>query len=315
MPTPQQCATTGCSEGDRFLCCADPGPQPAPTAVFCGVNASGEDLPLFAFSKRDGDVCTTIEIGITSGRLSQISTPFGPGVAIAWRGPCDGSSGPNAIGGIGRVTARPAATGETHYDVHVALFFDSGTGVADVTRIDVDDIYAAVCPSTGCTPCGGTCAFDTTYRFGYTGGRVVSVDTVILSPPASYQHVRSPTSMTTNNISCAPPPPACGGSGIDVGDIMAAFADARAAIARSKTAGTYPFYGSDPRPTDGSAFQLTLDGGGGFLMGGPCPAGSTPPSCMEIPGGLDRLRALLIAFDQQQLRSGDPACQPLLPSR
>jgi hypothetical protein len=116
------------------------------------------------------------------------------------------------------------------------------------------------------------------------------------------------------DITCAPAPPACGGPAIDVGDVMAAFGDAdvQDALARSKTAGTYPFYGQDPRPSDGQAFQLTRDGGGGFLIGGPCPPGSTASSCTEIPGGLSRLKSVLLAFDQQQLQA-DPTCAQLRP--
>jgi hypothetical protein len=315
MPTPQQCATAGCSYGTRYACCADPGPQPAPSAIFCSVDASKEDLPLFAFTKRDGETCTTVEMGLTSGKPPQITTPFGNGDALGLRGPCDSFSGLGAIGGVGSITLHPSSTGDgNHYDVHVALFFDTRTGIADVSRIDVDDIALTSCPATGCQPCMGACAFDATYRYGFVGGRVSWVDTAVIAPPAAYQHIRSPVTTMPADITCAPAPPACGGPAIDVGDVMAAFGDAdvQDALARSKTAGTYPFYGQDPRPSDGQAFQLTRDGGGGFLIGGPCPPGSTASSCTEIPGGLSRLKSVLLAFDQQQLQA-DPTCAQLRP--
>ena len=315
MPTPQQCATTGCSEGEHYLCCADPGAEPAPTALYCAINASGEDLPLFAFTKRDAEVCTTIEFGSTTG-LPLVSTPFGTGYARGWRGPCDGSARADAIGGLGSVTLRPARAGDTsnHYDVHVGLFFDNGSGIADASRIDVDDIAVALCTVAGCDACAGACAFDATYRYGFVGGLTAFRDTVILTPSASYQHVRSPLKTMPADVSCAPAPPACLSLSIDVADLTAAFGDAdvRDAFTRSLGAGTVPFYGQDQRPSDGPAFQITRDGGGGFLIGAPCPAGSTSASCLEIPGGLSRLMSLLIAFDQQQLQS-DPTCAPLLP--
>jgi hypothetical protein len=320
MPTPQECATTGCDEGDRYLCCFDPGVQPTPPQLaICATNTSGEDLPRFSFTTRDAIGCTTIEIGSSAGKLSQVATPFGPGVANGWRGPCDGTTANRAlaIGGLGSVATRPLRAGDslTHYDVHVALFFDNRTGVADVYRVDVDDIAPApFCTSGSCPLCAGACAFAATYRYGFVGGHLAFTDTVILAPPASYQHVRSPVTAMSADVSCAPPAPPCDVGAIDVGELMLAFADpdVQQALARALGAGTIPFYGRDERPSDGSAFQLTRDGGGGLLIGAPCPPDSTPASCTEIPGGLSRLRALLVAFDQQQLQT-DPACAPLRP--
>jgi hypothetical protein len=138
-------------------------------------------------------------------------------------------------------------------------------------------------------------------------------DTVILAPPASFTHVRSPVTTMPADMSCAPPFPACGAAAIDVGDVMAAILDpdVQEALLRSQGAGTIPFYGVDPRPSDGQAFQITRDGGGGFLVGGPCPAGASPSSCLPIPGGLGRLVSVLTALDQQQL--ADPSCVNVRP--
>src|SRR5215471_1476949 len=44
VPTPQECATTGCASGVRHICCADPGATPSPTEIFCATNTSLEDL-------------------------------------------------------------------------------------------------------------------------------------------------------------------------------------------------------------------------------------------------------------------------------
>jgi len=315
MPTPQECATTGCASGVRHVCCADPGASPASTEVFCAINTSLEDLLRASFTKRDGDTCTTIEIGNTSGRLPMVSTPRGMGNADAWRGKCDGSSGRDyAIGGLGSVTDRPTRPGDTfpHSDVHVALFFDNQTGIADVARIDVDEIALVYPCATGNCPLCGACAFDATYRYALVGGNVPYSDSVALTPPANYYHSRT---FQDSNLgqTCAPPPPACGGSAIDVADITAALGDAdvQDAFTRAPGAATTPFYGQDQRPFDGPAFQITRAPNATFLIGAPCPAGSTPSSCTEIPGGLSRLEALLRAFDAQQLT--DPSCASFAP--
>ena len=77
------------------------------------------------------------------------------------------------------------------------------------------------------------------------------------------------------------------------------------AFTRSMGAATLPFYGVDYRGGDGPAFQITRDGGGGFLIGGACPDAATRP-CTPIPPGLSRLLATLVALDQQQI--ADPTC-------
>ena len=88
-------------------------------------------------------------------------------------------------------------------------------------------------------------------------------------------------------------------------------ADVQDAFQRSKGAATTPLYGTDPRVFDGQVFEITRDGGGGFMVGGPCPPDATTSSCMPIPGGLSRLVTVLTALDAQQLV--DPTCAPLRP--
>jgi len=317
VPPPSVCATMGCWDGGkRYACCADPGPQPT-DAIFCARNTSGEDLPIFTVTKRDAEACTTVQLGAGASVPFHVTPPPGYGAARGWRGPCgDAPPAVFAIGGLGSVTQRPAPAidGSARYDVHVALFFDNGTGIADVSRIDVDDIgVPPTCAAQPCGYCTGACTFDTTYRYGFVGGNALYADTAIIAPPASFTHVRSPRTTMPADLTCAPPPPACGGPAIDVGDLMATFrdVDVQLAFTRSLGAGTTPFYGRDLRGTDAPAFQITRDGGGGFLVGGACGDYPSTAPCTEIPGGVVRLERLLVAFDRQEL--ADASCAALRP--
>jgi hypothetical protein len=306
MPSPAACATNGCTEGTRHVCCADPGVQPS-LATYCGSDTAVEDWPRFTVTRRDGGLCTTLEVGSAAMVLPVVGPP-GRAYTNGWREPCDGST-PRvyAIGGLGQVT--PATSGaQSRYDVHVALFFYDGTGSAEATRIDVNDVaIEPPCAGDVCPPCGGRCTFDAGYHFTTAGGLGAYRDAFALSPPASYVHTRSPEAVPYPEVSCAPAIPVCGGAAIDVADVMAAFADpdVRDALARSMGAGTLPFYGEDQRGGDGPAVQITRDGGGGFLVGAACPTSSTRP-CMEIPPGMQRLVGVLRSFDQQQM--ADPSC-------
>ncbi len=231
----------GCSFGVRHVCCADPETPPGVLTV-CANNTSDEDFPRFQVTTRDGVLCTTLELGAGGGNIPIMGTgPYSQ--AMAWRGRCDGTADAvRAIGGLGTVTVSPLRhpDGAYGYDIHLAVFFDSGTGIASAVRIDVDDLaVGAHCDPGSCAICGGTCAFDTTYRYGYDGGRVRFLDYVILAPPASFTHVRTPTTTMPADRSCAPPLPLCGEPAIDAGDAMAALmdADVQSAFERSKGAG------------------------------------------------------------------------------
>ncbi len=255
-------------------------------------------------------MCTTLELG-GGAPILPITGPPGRANANAWRAPCDGSAAPRfAIGGLGTVT--PGTSGTLlpfpRYDVHVVLFFDSGTGVAEAVRIDQDEVaVASRCTSGACPPCGATCQLDATYRFTTSGGLAAYRDATVLAPPASYTRLRHPEAVPGTERSCAPPFPPCGGASVDVADVMAALSDpdVRDALTRSMGAATLPFYGVDYRGGDGPASQITRDGGGGFLIGGPCPDAPTRP-CTPIPPGLSRLLSTLVALDQQQI--ADPSC-------
>jgi hypothetical protein len=305
-PAGQNCATVGCSYGLRHICCADPGPEVSQAAI-CAIDTSIEDLSRFTITRRDGDVCTTLELSTTSNIL-QITGPPGYPFANAWRARCDGSDMRTfAIGGLGTVTPGTLLP-VPRFDVHVVLFFDRGTGVAESVRIDRDEVaVASRCTSGVCPPCGATCQLDATYRFTTIGGLAAYRDATILAPPASYTHVRKPEAVMGTEMSCAPAFAACGGASVDVADVMAAVSDpdVRDAFTRSMGAATLPFYGVDDRGADGPASQITRDGGGGFLIGRPCPDAPIG-SCTPIPPGLSRLLSTLVALDQQQI--ADPSC-------
>ena len=63
-------------------------------------------------------------------------------------------------------------------------------------------------------------------------------------------------------------------------------------------------YGYDPRPADGTVFEINADGAR-LLVGAPCRAGMTT-GCLNAPVGVQRLVDVLTALrDQELLR---PAC-------
>jgi hypothetical protein len=309
-PPGQSCAMAGCSYGVRHICCADPGPDLSQPSI-CAIDTSIEDLSRFTITRRDGDMCTTLELG-GAAPILPITGPPGRANANAWRAPCDGSDAPRfAVGGLG--TVAPGTSGTLlpfpRYDVHVVLFFDSGTGVADAVRIDRDEVaVASRCTSGACPPCGAACQLDATYRFTTSGGLAIYRDTTVLAPPASYTLLHQPEAAPGTERSCAPPLPLCGGPSVDVADVMAALSDpdVQDAFTRSMGAATLPFYGFDNRAADAPASQITRDGGGGFSIGGSCPGAPTTRPCTPIPPGLSRLLATLVALDQQQI--ADPSC-------
>jgi hypothetical protein len=305
MPPPEECARQGCIDGELYVCCADPGPQ-ADAATICAIDTSIEDQARFTVTRRDGDVCTTLELG-SAAPILPITGPPGLANTSAWRGPCDGSA-PRvyAIGGLGRVTPGTAGT-LPRYDVHVVLFFGNRTGIAEAVRIDRDAVaVASRCTSGTCPACGDVCQLDATYSFTTAGGLVPFREATVVAPPASFTFVRKPEAATGTLMSCTPGFPACGGPAIDVADVIAAFADpdVQAAFAVSMS-GMRPFYGVNDIATDAPAFEFQREGGAVFFIGSPCPAGS-PQSCTPIPAGLTRLLSFMARLDQQQL--ADPSC-------
>jgi hypothetical protein len=166
------------------------------------------------------------------------------------------------------------------------------------------------CTLIACPPVdAGSCTFDTTYRYGNTGGLVAYEDTATLKPPVSYTYERSSRITDPASSSCSPALPACGVEDLyNPADIMRAIGDP--AVQAALAMPTPPIYGRDTRPVDGSIFQFLRADGRGFLAGTACGSGGgTLPTCNEVPAGVARLVNLLRALDEQQRR--DPSCAAL----
>jgi hypothetical protein len=165
------------------------------------------------------------------------------------------------------------------------------------------------CTLIDCATDAGTCAFDTTYRYGDTGGFVAYEDVATLAPPTSYSYDRTARVTPPPGGSCAPALPPCGlEDAYGPSDITRAVADAdvQAALAMP----TPPTYGRDTRPVDGTIFQFLRADGRGFLAGGACDSGGGLPGvCVDVPAGITRLVNTLRAVDAQQL--ADPSCAAL----
>ena len=165
-----------------------------------------------------------------------------------------------------------------------------------------------VCTTIACLSDAGTCALDTTYRYGETGGLVAYVNETTLTPPGGYVHDRTSVITDPPDTSCAPALPPCNVDGaVDVADIMrdVADTDAQDALAMASP----PTYGRDARTFDGTIFQFIRADGHGFLAGDDCGLTTGPGGCVALPAGIVRLVADLRALDQQQLQ--DPSCAAL----
>jgi len=153
------------------------------------------------------------------------------------------------------------------------------------------------------------CGFDAVYTYGQTGGLVAYSDQVTLTPPASYVLTRTVNSSASSAAggSCGPALPACGGSAIDVDDIMQAIADPTVQLLISLSTMQPTLVGLDQRPVDGTVFSFKKSGTAGFLVGAPCNGAA---NCTEIPGAVTNLRDYLLKLDAQQRQ--DPSCVSFL---
>jgi hypothetical protein len=157
-------------------------------------------------------------------------------------------------------------------------------------------------PSTGNGGSGGStsCALDSSYVYGDTGGFVLSTSQSTLSPPATYgfsstSYEATPAVTTT----CTATLPACDSAGvIDAADIMRDIADAdvQAALA----AASPPLYGRDSRNVDGTVFSLQRADGHGFLVGDDCAVPPMSLPCVPTPAGVAHFVADLRALDLQE---------------
>ena len=142
---------------------------------------------------------------------------------------------------------------------------------------------------------GGTCALGATYTYGDVGGLVAMAETTTLSPERTWKLSRSGAGGATTE--CTQTLATCGGADpIDAGDVAAALehADVVAAFALA----TPPLYGTDPRPVDGTVFQLRRADGRGFELGGACGGAS---GCVVPPAGVVALRDLLTQLRTQEV--------------
>ena len=99
----------------------------------------------------------------TAGGGSAFSTPPGYGNVVGYRGACDPSPSDQrqyAIGALGSVAISAVADGGAvrRFDVHVAFFFDNGSGAPDTARVDVDGLAVGSCvggPDAGVVDANG----------------------------------------------------------------------------------------------------------------------------------------------------------------
>jgi hypothetical protein len=115
-----------------------------------------------------------------------------------------------------------------------------------------------------------------------------------------FEHTRSPAGNGTGTVLACERSLPCMGSGLHgVSDVLLALqhADVQAALAKGQV-----LFGSDPRPDDGSVFEIVARAGTSIEVGDAC---SGSASCAAIPAGVNALANLLRAIDSEQL-SLDP---------
>lgn len=238
--------------------------------------------------------------GTTGGAGTTGSGGRGGTTGSAGRGGSTGAAG--SMAGTGGGTGGTCSYGGMAYPVGTSFPSSDGCNTCSCTAGGQIVCTLRACPIDAGAP---ACAFDTTYRFGQTGGHVAYEDQVTLTPPASYQHSRTPINTDPPTLSCAPALPACNtATAIDVSDVMRDIADPD--VQKALAMATPPLYGRDTRPSDGSVFSFERNDKRGFLVGSPCTGAA---ACTDIPPGITRLVETLRALDQQQLK--DPTCAAL----
>ena len=219
--------------------------------------------------------------GLAAGCGSVLNTPDGGGGAGAGSAGSTGSGGggTTGTGGGGGTTGSGGAGGIVC--IHNGVGYPAGAPFPAGDGCNTCSCSAngqAACTLIACQP---DCVFDSSYRFGETGGLVAYEEMITLAPPASYRHTRTPRLTDPPDVTCAPALPPCNSAdGIDVADIMRDIgnADVQKALAMASP----PLYGRDTRPVDGSVFELRREDGRGFLVGFAC--GSVGTGCVEHAG-------------------------------
>jgi hypothetical protein len=146
-----------------------------------------------------------------------------------------------------------------------------------------------------CAPC-----MESSVSWGDIGGLVLFSERSTLGACNVFQHTRSPAGHGTGTMLACERSLPCMGSGLHgVSDISLALqnADVQAALAKG-----HVLFGSDPRPDDGSVFEIVARDGTSIAVGDAC---SGSASCTAIPAGVNALANLLRAIDSEQL-SLDP---------
>ncbi|HVT07755.1 MAG TPA: hypothetical protein VHO67_09860 [Polyangia bacterium] len=160
----------------------------------------------------------------------------------------------------------------------------------------------------------GNCAFTATYTISTDGYFARYMDKAVLSPPASYTHIKyfyPDGSGAAESVTCAPAiPPCTSGGPVSACDIAQDLADP--AVQAALTQANGPFFERDTRAIDGTAFSFQSDDGHGFEVGMRCDLAydnPTPSPCVPAPAGIARLKADLQKLDTELIAS--PECAAL----
>jgi hypothetical protein len=218
---------------------------------------------------------------------------------FAWLGTilllaCGGSAGePPADAG----SQRDAAAGD-------AATPDAGANPAD-SGASEDGGHPAdggADPDDGGAQCSACIA--QTLRWERDGGFVAYRSANEIEPCRDYEHTRTPFGSGGTTASCTGTVP-CEGDAVTLDDLNTALAhtDDGAGVAAAPI-----LYGYDSRPVDGQILQITR-GGRTVSVGSPCEGGSG--ECVEIPPGVEALRALLTSLEGERLAEED--CASMFP--
>jgi hypothetical protein len=165
------------------------------------------------------------------------------------------------------------------------------------------------CTKKACLPDAGpapACAVGAKLDYGAIGGLRIYTSRSYVGPGSQYRQERVYRGSAPPIAPfCEPPLPACASDGrTNPSTVQSALGDPE--VQKALAAATPPLFGRDNRPVDGTVFEVKREGGGGLLIGNPCGDPSGTP-CAEIPAGIEHLRTVLLALDEQQLAT--PACK------
>lgn len=168
---------------------------------------------------------------------------------------------------------------------HRACPPDASATDALVTDARGTDAGGTIDSTSGPTDTGSArCALDHTYRFGNNGGLVAYVDASTLTPPRTLVVSRDRFRNSAPN-QCMRDVPCSDASLVDVQGVQQALAHPDVVAALALT--TPPFYGTDPRPSDGAVFIFDRDDQRGFTAG----SGNIPPGIRALASLLLRLQS------------------------